>query len=536
MYLSNEQVTALDLSSGFLEFIDEIASRAKQWGDNFATAFQKTKIAEDVGKDSRTITRYVQELETKGLGSVETKRGKNGGTVVVFNKDMLDFEPTDNPMTSETKKADEIRDYLFPRSVKNQPLRRYRTKEEITEATMLSRARKDADWERNEQLSNMPHVTRSFFDSFAEPELYYKAYLVSRMYNAYAVIFPREKMLEHAEDVRLFNLNKKAVERAQKYDVLPPRFSGTHQYEAFVKLQRLLDEHDINPLGYLTVQFDYSSWLAEHKKTRPNGLPFINTLYSEVAMERYKNSVKYFRTVRNRYNDRKMSQEKVIYIGAKYPIIQALNFTYQGVSLGGNLDYMLDEMTSNAVRLSPIDYTSYGLELEEADIKYNNFVNRVSKLTAYYHTASKDIADSTISEQDKLVLTSYLKEQVALYSHKNSLSAVQFTMAFPTQIIQAKRTVEASGADISNYYAYIGNMTKEPVYTLAEFEKYEALGELIDFSLEGGDTFRETSAMLAYDSDIGVNVWELKDALQRYGVRKIPIDNFGMLDINQIIQ
>lgn len=536
MCLTAEQVIEFNISDGFLTFINHLTAKSASWGDNLAVTFQRTRLAEEINVSVRTVTNYIQKIKELNFGEVEAKKGRTGGgTVIVFNKDILNFEPKENPITADTKTAEEIRDLMFPRVIKPQPLRKYRTKTEITEAELLIKARKGREWELNEMLDTMPHVTREFFDNFDEPELYYKAYLVSRMYNAYAVIFPRERMLQHVDDTRLYNLNKKAMEYAQNWDVLPYHFVGTPAYNVFVRLQRTFDEKDINPLGYLTTQFDYVTFLAEHKKARPNALPYVNALISDDAMERYNKQIRFYTWTRNRFNDRKMSNERVLYIGAKYPIIQALQFAYKGVSMGGNLSNLIDEMSVNAMRLTKVDYGDLGIELDANDIKHNNYVHRIERLTRYYNTVLLDLKDSDISEAEKNIIRAYLKEQVALYSQKNSLSATQYTLAFPTQIHEVKRTVMANNADISNYYAYIGNMSKEEITTLEEFEHYAKQGELMDFSIEGANTFRETSRMIAHDTGIGVNSHDVGEAIRNYGVEKIPIDNFGMLDLAQII-
>lgn len=538
MHLTTETITDLDISDGFLDFVETVAGKAQQWGDNFATVFQKTTLAETLDKDVRTITRYVGEIKKKGLGDVETKRGRNGGTVIVFNKDVLNFKKTDNPITSETKEADEIRDLLFPSYKRPEPLRRYRTKEEITEAKLLAKARKTKEWELNEILGDMPHVTREFFNNFDEPELYYKAYLVSRMYNAYAIIFPRERMLMYAEEgnTKMVNFNKKAIDYAQNWDVMPFKFVGTPEYNVFVDLQRKFDEKDIDPLGFLTTQFEHTMFLSEHKRARANAIPFLNSMKSDDAMERYLRQERYYSWVRNRYNDRKLSKEKVLYIGAKYPIIQALRFAYKGVTLEADLDHLIDEMSLNASTLKPLDYSMYGLELDANDKRHNEYVNRIDKLTRYYNTVLADLSESDVSTEDKELITSYLKEQVALYSRKNSLSATQFMLSFPVQILDVKRVVEGNGSDISNYFAYVGNLGKTHIETLDQYDAYVNMGELIDFSLDGANTFRETNRMIAHDSNMGLNPWDVGKAIRAYGEHKIPIDQFGMLDLNEILK
>lgn len=538
MLLSGETIVQLNITNGFLAFIQEIAGQAKCWGENVASSFQRTAVSEKLGLDVRTVTRYMKDIETKGLGQVQSKRGRNGGTVVVFNQDVLHFDIVDNPMSSETKEADAIRDYFYPRTKKAEPLRKYRTKQEISHDALLSRARKDKEWQLNEELNAMPHVTRAFFNNFDEPELYYRAYLTSRAYNAYASIYPRERMAYHLQqgDTRLAKFNKKAVEFAKKWDVMPRRFVGSSEYKVFVQLQRTLDERNINPLSYLTTQFEYVTFLAEHKKARRNAIPYVNSLISQEAMDRYNSQARYYRHVRNRYHDRSLSKEEVLFNGAKYPIIQALLWAFEGVAMKPLVQTRLSELILDAYTAQIRDPELDGLELTQEDVYYNHHVIKAQKLVELYMRVNEDLLQSEIAEEHKQLIVQYLEDQIVLHAKPDSLSTAQYMLTYPVQLHSIREALVQSEADLERYYGYIGNPSRDYVTTEEEVEHCITQGELIDFSLDGADTFREVGRMLAHDMELGSDTWKLKEALQAYGLEKLPINSFGMLDMTQLTQ
>lgn len=501
-----------NLGDGLYEFLSTIVAKAQQWGENFATVTQKTKLAEEVNKDPRTITRYINELKDAGLISTEVKKGRNGGTVIMFNKDLLNFEPSENPITSETKEADEIRNKLFPRKPKKEPTKRYRSKKEIAEERILAQLRKSENDKLNDELETMLYPTTEFFNKFDDPDRYLGAYLISRMFNAYAVIFPKNRMefFKDSNDL-LHSRAESALIQAHSYDVLDTRFVGTTRFQKFLELQDYVKENEINPLAYLSVQFDYVDFMIEIGKLT-HGVPLVNTLLTDDSKGRFINQEQFYTRMR-RKGLFSISPEKVYYIGAKYPIIQDLSFAYDlGERDASSLDPILDELNT-----------------------VSRYTNKGRALLGFYEAVSQEVEESTIGTEDKAVITQFLREQVALYSRVNSLNIGQYTLAFPLQITRVKQTVEMKGLDINDYYTYVGNMYKQDSGLFqSDIEDFIKTGKLIDFSMNGNKTFYPTLRFLAEYRGLGVNPHELKEALGRFGLEKVPLDNFGMLDVARI--
>lgn len=510
--LTNEIRAQYSLGNGIVEFVERLAKKAQQWGETFATPIRKTTVAEEMGRDTRTVTRYLGQLEELGLVSTEAKRGRNGGTVVVFNTDILNFEPTDNPITSETKEAKEIRERVFPKAPTPKPKRRYRTKLEIAEARILEQKQKSFE-ERLNDLLERTFLDRDFFDNFEEPRLYFQGYLIAQMYNAYAVIFPKNRYEFFKDiDVKKSEEGLRSMNKAKSYNVLPARFVGTPQYNKFVEVARYCNENNINPLSYLTVQFERAEHLADIGKARVGAIPYVNTLLCEEARKAYSDNVMFYRKMRNSFNLFGMSSSSVPYKGAKYEIIVALRTAYElDRTTRDNFNYLLDELASGA----------------QQSVKQ-------ATLLGYYNTTLNALSESDLADEDQQLIRDFLKEQVLLYSRKNSLSSTIYALAFPLQISAVNSVATLKGLDKEMYYTYIGNMYKVTDVNDDEYDSFTERGRTIDFSYNANDTFFSTMRLIADCKGLGVPAGKLGSALQKFGEEKVPLDTFGMLDIERI--
>lgn len=510
--LTNEIRAQYSLGNGIVEFVERLAKKAQQWGETFATPIRKTTVAEEMGRDTRTVTRYLGQLEELGLVSTEAKRGRNGGTVVVFNTDILNFEPTDNPITSETKEAKEIRERVFPKAPTPKPKRRYRTKLEIAEARILEQKQKSFE-ERLNDLLERTFLDRDFFDNFEEPRLYFQGYLIAQMYNAYAVIFPKNRYEFFKDiDVKKSEEGLRSMNKAKSYNVLPARFVGTPQYNKFVEVARYCNENNINPLSYLTVQFERAEHLADIGKARVGAIPYVNTLLCEEARKAYSDNVMFYRKMRNSFNLFGMSSSSVPYKGAKYEIIVALRTAYElDRTTRDTFNYLLDELASGA----------------QQSVKQ-------ATLLGYYNTTLNALSESELVDEDQQLIRDFLKEQVLLYSRKNSLSSTIYALAFPLQINAVNSVATLKGLDKEMYYTYIGNMYKVTDVNDDEYNSFTERGRTIDFSYNANDTFFSTMRLIADCKGLGVPAGKLGSALQKFGEEKVPLDTFGMLDIERI--
>lgn len=495
------------LSCNLQNFVNNLVNKAIKVENHLGVLGSLKDFSSLVNKDTRTIRRYLSELEKRNYIKCIQKRGNKGGTLVLFTKELLDFEESENPITSDSEEAEALRNKVFPK--KAEPKTKYRTKAQIAEDKIIARMKKDRNGELNDMLDNMPHPTWEFFNLMDEPERHFKAYLISRMYNAYAVIYPteREKFYKGVDNY-LSDKGYNSKLAVKGYDVLDRRFIGTPRYNIFLKLYDFLTEKNIEPLAYLTVQFDCVEYFIEIDKLN-GGVPFVNTLISDSYIQRYYNQESFYRGLSARGIK---TVVKTAYKGAKYPIIQALNYAYKrGKTDVSSLQPLISEMEEVSKNL-----------------------NKTRALKGYYEVALEEVATSELEESKKELLTNYLTEQVALYSRKNSLTVDQYLLAFPLQLTMVKQQGELMKLPESDYHAYMGNLYKIDNVQTPEYNLYVNRGELLDFSLQANSSFYSTIRTLAEYRGIGLNIHEVRLAIKEFGVEKIPLDNFGMLDVNRI--
>ncbi|MEI2420474.1 hypothetical protein V6O07_09375, partial [Arthrospira platensis SPKY2] len=75
--------------------------------------------------------------------------------------------------------------------------------------------------------------------------------------------------------------------------------------------------------------FEYAEWLSGIGKARVGAIPYVNSLLSEDSKDRFLNQKSFYRRMRNSYGLFRLSNSKVPFIGAKYPIINSLYFAYK---------------------------------------------------------------------------------------------------------------------------------------------------------------------------------------------------------------
>ena len=68
-------------------------------------------------------------------------------------------------------------------------------------------------------------------------------------------------------------------------------------------------------------------------------------------------------------------------------------------------------------------------------------------LLGYYNTTLNALSESDLADEDQQLIRDFLKEQVLLYSRKNSLSSTIYALAFPLQISAVNSVATLKGLD-----------------------------------------------------------------------------------------
>ena len=496
----------LRMHRGLVDFINKVGDKVTQWGDNIALVMPQKEMAAIADVTRATMNKYMNLMEEKGIAEVETKRGVKGGTVVVFNADMLNFPVVDNPITSDTKEAKEIRDSVYPKMPKKEPKRRYRTKAQIAEDRALKAKQNSWVESLNDQLEEKGKVTRDFFENFENPTLAYQGYVVAQMYNAYASCYPKQLAMfakEQGDTEQVAKYEKQAGNR-RHYRVMPLRFVGTNQYYQFVKLADFCNRTNTDPLKWLSVQFKRAQFLSDKGKSKVGGVPYVNSLLSESAFDAYNREV-HHEGLKNVWG-KSITEGKIIVQCGQFPIINMLSMMYRDKPLK---EERIDKKIKDMTRLGEYNRESFWLSC------YNDIMK-------------KDVAASDLTKEEKKAVMDFVRRSVVQYSGEG-MSMTEYMMHNRIPIGYMKGYASLNKVDDNIYYCGIGNkmgvdLTDDNVKTMID------QGERVDFSIYGNAEFPLVlelgSVVLGIDMDYNA----LRSGIQKLGEEKIPLDSSGAFD------
>lgn len=497
-----------DLSTPVNDFWQFMASKVYEFGETWALAIEKSTLAEGYGKSLRTVQRYVKELEEKKYIDTATKKGKGGGTVIVFNKDKLDFEPKVNPITDDTKSVDELLDKLYPTKPKKKPKTSYRSKAVIAEERLRNKLRKNNNDRLNDMLEEKGYPTEEFWLETPEPEKYYKAYLITRMYNFYAVYMPEKykNIAEKSGNFFKYHGAELFQKRYENYDVLSNRFIGTSNYTIALKLVDVFQD-DINPAAYLTVQFQYMNYLKSLGKNV--GLPYFNSLISEKAATRWDETHSYKKGFRKEHPYYALGEETVQIEGYSTPIMTMLISEYNKPFTESSYEEYLD------VAIDPMVSTK-----------------RSRIIYGYYTTIKEEIKnDKELTEEEQTELSQWVAQQTA--THLKSQYPEHAYLA--TNLDQVVRKItDFKGDNYRELFYELGSFTQDKAVDSIEIKARVKRGYNLYFSVAGHSTFYDTLRALRNSRGVEIDDKVISKAIDKFGERKIPITEYGNLDVHAI--
>lgn len=498
------------LKEGQKQFLDTITTYISGWGETMGLVVKKKHIAQEMDCDIRSVTRYMNTLEDRGIIETSARRGRNGGTVITFDKELIkDIKShPDNPITGETKRARELREMYYPNKGTYKPDNR--TPEEKARDKALKKWKNDKNEQLNDQLEPFMIPTREVFLATENPDLYYRAYLMSRMYNAMLVLFPEQwkNQAEAIGDEVGFKKAKRMKEKYQNFDVMDKRFFGTSTYRDFTKLAYVLHDSDISPLEYLGSQFEYMDYLA--KQGRSAKRPYTNALIGVKAWERFYESANWKENFDKKHPYYKKPGDVRVKLKS-YPITTLLEAEFD---LGIN-----KQPTSSK--------------------EYNDFVRNplpVSKrqiVTYQYLDSLRDEVENNtqLTEEERDSLSKFTEQQVSRYM-SDDLPQHQKLRLFPSEI-EFKGLEKETHTNLRNYYAELGNLTNKPALTALDNAKFVKKGYQLDLSLRGNYTFPATLKAIRNVRESLYNPRALHSAIDKIDVN-VPINKHSMLAMDEI--
>lgn len=507
MYL---ETSIVNLKPRVLDFLTKLVERAKELKE-YAVSFKKKELAEITGKDIRTTSRYLKELEERKIITTKGVRGRAGGTVIMFNADLIRFETSDKAFinSEEPISIDDIVEQKLPKKKKEKKksTRNRRTKQEMIIAKAL-KGKKQSEIDRlNDELDRLRGIPNwAWFQSTKDPVGNYKTYLLSRLYNRYAALFVDQNNVDIEQGRAGGNYLKRVTD---DYDVLPARFYGSSRWYQFEKFRIFCDENGIEPAKYLSAQFNRSVFEASNKNMDKKKLPFTNALTSEIAYEVYLQYVG--------YNMNSTTYKVYHQIPAKFMddfVIRAIEEAYESAEEQKGL----------------LQFSSTIRDFFEG----SGFGAKEEALLNFYDMTVENMRKQGVSRKSQTVIKKFIMLQSLIQSYGVS--------GLPEYVIL--------GSEMTHVLlASIGHLTKDR--KAARKIKERALGVLAypkakpEEQLKQGAvlynrmvTLYETPMVLRLIMErkgLDLTLADLNAAFKEYGKDKIPLDDYSMLDTDKVI-
>lgn len=493
-----ESSCVVSLKPRVLDFLNKLAEKAKDVKD-FALTFTKKEIAQEFGKDLRTVNRYLDELEERNLIEMKGKRGRYGGTVLVFNTKVVRFETSDKAFVNNDVEVDidDIVDRKFPKKQKKEPTRHKRTKKEMAIARALSDQKQSELDKLNVELASLGTPNWAWFQKTSDPVGNYKTYLITRMYNRYAVLFVERS--NYFEDFKLPLTNP-------EFDcLLDQEFFGKSRWQNFERFRQFCEENGIDPAVYLSAQFGRSVFTAASRQQKRNIFPFYNSLKSEASLEVYRQYCKIRSNTLSALSAKRIPAEFVDDFAIK-SLKEAYNTADQSLGLK-QFQGSIDDLFNGATTANEQD------------------------LVKFYNITMDTLDNSDVSEKTKDVIDRFLTLQLMIEC--GGASRLPFNVILSTEIVQAAMVKVKQ--DYHNNSEILAKVLGNIVHPKAETEVQEMEGRKYMY---GYNKLYETPKVLRLIMErkgLSLSISEIRTALKEYGNHLIPVNDFSFLDVKQIL-
>jgi len=503
------ETSVVSLKPNVLTFLTKMVEKAKEVKD-FAIAFKKKELAELGGKDSRTISRYLNELEEKNIIQTKGVRGRSGGTVIMFNTDLIRFDTSDKALinSDEPISIDDVVEKKLPKKKKEQkkPTRNRRTKLQMLEEKLIKGEQQSKNDQMNQELKELGGVPNwAWFQKTEDPVGNYRTYLLSRLYNRYAVLFTDR----HNAEAQYFGEGSKVKPVTNDYDTLPEDFFGSSKWAHFEKFRNFCEENEIDPAVYLSSQFSRSVFTAAGKSDKKK-LPFVNALISDSAYEVYKQYCAYQVKASVTYK----SYQQIPKQFADDFVVRAIEDAYETANAGvGLLQY----------RHAIEDFLS-GFGATEKEEHLLNF---------YRHTEDKLIQKGVSLKTRDTIKKFVLLQSMILTGGVTSLPGYFILGSEHTQVVLA--SIAKLGNSVQDVNALQKIALGMFVSPTANREAQIKEGAKYMYQLEVLDETRQVLNLIMERKGLHLSLADLNEAFREYGKENVPVDDYSIMDIDKII-
>lgn len=498
----------VDLKPRVLDFLTKLVEKAKEMKE-YAVSFKKKELAEITGKDIRTTARYLNELEERNIITTKGVRGRAGGTVIMFNAELIRFETSDKAFinSDEPVSIDDIVAQKLPKKPKKEPTRNRRTKHEMVVAKALQDKKKSEHDHLNDKLEELGGVPDwAWFQLTKDPIGNYRTYLLSRLYNRYAVLFTDKHNDELAKGLVEGNPVK---EVSNDYDVLPMRFYSSSRWHQFEKFRVFCEENGADPTKYLSAQFNRSIFDSSMKKNNKY-LPFVNALYSETSLDVYLQYINF----QQKYSHTYASYQQVPAKFMEDFVVRAISEAYDTANMGiGLVQYRA------AIR-DFFEGVGFGIK-EEA-------------LLGFYDLTSDNLRKEKVSFKTRNTLKKFILLQSMIQtSGMSGLPGYVILGAEMVQVLLA--SIEKMTGDKKTARPLKEKALGVLTYPTLPDVQQRYHGAILYNQMVTLDETRKVLQLIMERKGLQLSLADLNAAFKEYGKEKIPVDDFSMLDTDKVI-
>lgn len=499
----------VNLKPRVLDFLHALIEKAKEVKD-YAISMKQKELADLVGKDTRTVSRYLNELEESSIIQTKGRKGRAGGTVILFNTEFIKFNTSDKALVNSDnpESIDEIMEQKFPKKKVEPPKRNRRTKQQLVEAQVLQEKKSSEIAKLNAEVIKLGGIPNwEWFKKTNDPVGNYRTYLLSRLYNRYAALFT-----DHHNDIVLYKNGdgNEVMTVSQNYDVLEDEFYGTARWNQIEKLRKFLEENNIEAAPYLSAQFARSIFDSSRKNKKNIALPFVNALTSDTSYNVYLDYCK--------YQKNSSSYASWGVVPAQFAndfVVQAIINGYENAESGGGLLELR----------SDIEDFVYGTGSDATD----------DALLQFIRITDANMRKKKVSLKSRNIIKKYLVLQ--------SLTLTGGVSKVPKYVIIGSELTRAAliaiGQNLELDKDKIRHMKQHALGQLAypRLDRDEQIKQGIGLNYQYSVLY-ETSQVLKLIMErkgLHISIRELSEAFKEYGREFIPVDDYSILDVDQIV-
>ncbi|MGI4324057.1 winged helix-turn-helix domain-containing protein, partial [Klebsiella pneumoniae] len=163
----------------------------------------KKELADSLGVSISALSNNLKKLEEENKVVTVSKRGKNGGVIITLvreydTEELKEFNnSTDNIITSDLQYAKALREKHFPSYRYERKEQRRRTKIEMAQYNAIKDEKRRIIADMNFYSEGLPYPSKDIFNMSYDPEGFYKAYILCKLYDQYAISHMDAKHTSH---------------------------------------------------------------------------------------------------------------------------------------------------------------------------------------------------------------------------------------------------------------------------------------------------------------------------------------------------